>query len=74
MQWKLHILNFKPVNLDETTPLELTFLDRIRPEKQWPSPDALRAQIMRDVAKAKRYFRRAKSGHAELIDDTRGKI
>jgi len=60
-----HILNFKPVDIDETTPLELTFLDRIRPEKQWPSPEALREQIMRDVAKAKRYFRRARLGVAE---------
>jgi len=60
-----HILNFKPIELDESTPLELTFLDRIRPEKQWPSPEALREQIMRDVAKAKRYFRRARFGVAE---------
>jgi riboflavin kinase / FMN adenylyltransferase len=54
-----YILNFEPMDLDETTPLELTFLDRLRAEKQWPSPEALREQIMRDVAKAKRYFRRA---------------
>ncbi|HVJ09243.1 MAG TPA: bifunctional riboflavin kinase/FAD synthetase [Acidisarcina sp.] len=54
-----HILNFQPVALDETTPLELSFFDRLREEKQWPSPDALRAQIMRDVAQAQRYFRLA---------------
>jgi riboflavin kinase/FMN adenylyltransferase len=64
-----HILDFKPVELEETTPLELTFLDRLRAEKQWPSPEALREQIMRDIAKAKRYFRLARLGRAEFIDD-----
>ena len=54
-----HILNFQPVELDESTPLELTFLDRVREEKKFPSPEALRAQIMLDVARAQRYFRLA---------------
>jgi riboflavin kinase / FMN adenylyltransferase len=66
-----HMLNFKPVDLEETTPLELTFLDRLRAEKQWPSPEALREQIMRDIAKAKRYFRLARLGSAEFIDNSR---
>lgn len=52
-----HILDFEPVDLDETTPLELEFLCRLRPEMQWPSPEALKAQIFKDVARAKRYFR-----------------
>jgi riboflavin kinase / FMN adenylyltransferase len=69
-----HILNFKPVELEETTPLELTFLDRLRAEKQWPSPEALREQIMRDIAKAKRYFRLARSGRVEFNDNSRDKI
>ena len=68
-----HILNFKPVDLEETTPLELTFLNRLRAEKQWPSPEALREQIMRDVAKAKRYFRLAQLASAEFIDNSRDK-
>lgn len=51
-----HILNFEPVEMDENTPLELEFLSRLRSEMQWPSPDALKAQIFRDVARAKRYF------------------
>ncbi len=54
-----HILNFQPIELDESTPLELTFLDRVREEKKFPSPEALRAQIMLDVARAQRYFRLA---------------
>jgi riboflavin kinase/FMN adenylyltransferase len=51
-----HILNFEPVEMDENTPLELTFLMRLRPEKEWPSAEALKAQIFKDVARAKRYF------------------
>jgi riboflavin kinase/FMN adenylyltransferase len=55
-----HILDFEPIDLDETTPLELEFLFRLRPEMQWPSPEALKAQILRDVARARRYFRLAR--------------
>jgi riboflavin kinase / FMN adenylyltransferase len=51
-----HLLNFRPITLDEHTPLTLTFLHRLRPEMRWPNPEALREQIGRDVAKAKRYF------------------
>jgi riboflavin kinase / FMN adenylyltransferase len=51
-----HLLNFHPVTLNENTPLTLTFLHRLRPEMRWPNPEALREQIGRDVAKAKRYF------------------
>jgi riboflavin kinase/FMN adenylyltransferase len=52
-----HILDFEPIELDEQTPIDLEFLLRLRGEHEWPSPDALKAQILRDVAKAKRYFR-----------------
>jgi len=51
-----HLLNFHPIALDEHTPLTLTFLCRLRPEIRWPNPEALREQIGRDVAKARRYF------------------
>jgi riboflavin kinase/FMN adenylyltransferase len=51
-----HILNFRPLPLDEATPLELSFLLRLRGEKKWESTDALRAQIGRDVANAKHFF------------------
>ena len=43
-------------NLDEKTPLELEFLLRLRGEIEWPSPEALKAQIFKDVARAKRYL------------------
>lgn len=51
-----HLLNFHPIALDEQTPLTLTFLKRLRDERRFPSPEALREQIFRDVATAKRYF------------------
>jgi len=54
-----HILDFEPIDLDETTPLELEFLLRLRGEKTWPSSEALKAQIFKDVARAKRFFRLA---------------
>ena len=54
-----HILNFEPIDIDDQTPIQLEFLLRLRGEITWPSPEALKAQIFRDVAKAKRYFRLA---------------
>ncbi len=39
--------------------LKLEFLKRLRGEMTWPSAEALKAQIFKDVAKAKRYFRLA---------------
>jgi riboflavin kinase/FMN adenylyltransferase len=51
-----HLLNFHPIALDEHTPLTLTFLRRLRPEMRWPNPEALREQIGRDIATARRYF------------------
>jgi riboflavin kinase / FMN adenylyltransferase len=51
-----HLLNFHPIELNEDTPLTLTFLRRLRAEMRWPNPEALKEQIGRDVAKAKRYF------------------
>ena len=51
-----HLLNFHPLTLTESTPLELTFLKRLRPEVRWPSPEALREQIGKDVHRAQRFF------------------
>jgi riboflavin kinase / FMN adenylyltransferase len=55
-----HILDFEPVELTDETPLELEFLLRLRPEITWPSPEALKAQIMKDIARAKRFHRLAR--------------
>ncbi|MGD0830046.1 MAG: bifunctional riboflavin kinase/FAD synthetase [Terracidiphilus sp.] len=52
-----HILDFEPIEITEKTPIDLEFLLRLRGEIEWPSPEALKAQIFKDVAKAKRCFR-----------------
>lgn len=51
-----HILNFHPLALDDHTQLRLSFVDRIRAEIEWPSPQALKEQIGRDVHRARHYF------------------
>ena len=51
-----HLLDFEPVDLSETTALELTFLRRLRAERRFESTDALREQIQRDVRRALRFF------------------
>jgi riboflavin kinase/FMN adenylyltransferase len=51
-----HILDFEPVVLGEETPIEVEFLVRLRGEMKWPTPEALKAQIFKDVAKAKKFF------------------
>jgi len=55
-----YLLNFHPIDLTAETPIELTFLHRLREERKFPSPEALKAQIMKDVASAQRYFHLAK--------------
>jgi riboflavin kinase/FMN adenylyltransferase len=55
-----HLLDFRPIALSEDTPLRLTFLRRLRDEQRFPSTEALRDQIMRDVARARRYFARCR--------------
>jgi riboflavin kinase/FMN adenylyltransferase len=55
-----HLLDGPPsVELTESTPIEVCFLMRLREERRFPSPEALKAQILRDVERARRYFRRA---------------
>ena len=51
-----HLLNFHPIELLAQTELELIFLKRLRPEIKFPSVEALREQIAKDVHKARRYF------------------
>jgi riboflavin kinase/FMN adenylyltransferase len=64
-----HLLDFSPaervenpLELTPDTPLRLTFLARIRDEVRWPSAEALKAQIGRDVGHARRYLRRLPRG------------
>ena len=52
-----HLLNFHPIDVLADTRVEICFLHRLRDEIKFPSVDALREQIGRDVHKARRYFR-----------------
>jgi riboflavin kinase / FMN adenylyltransferase len=51
-----HLLDFRPIDIAPDTPIELWFLARIRAERRFDSPEALKAQILRDAAFARRYF------------------
>src|SRR5215470_16589127 len=51
-----HLLNFHPLVLRADTEVEIFFLERLRDEIKFPSVDALRAQIAKDVQKARRFF------------------
>ncbi len=51
-----HLLNFHPVELTPESEVEICFLNRVRDEIKFPSVEALREQIARDVKKARRYF------------------
>jgi riboflavin kinase/FMN adenylyltransferase len=53
-----HLLNFHPLSLTAETEVELHFLDRLRDEIRFPSVEALKEQIGRDVRKAQTYLRR----------------
>src|SRR5579862_971215 len=51
-----HLLNFHPIDLAPESEVEICFLERLRDEIKFPSVEALREQIARDVKKARRYF------------------
>ena len=51
-----HLLNFHPIELNPETEVEIHFLQRLRNEIKFPSVEALREQIGKDVRKAQRYF------------------
>ncbi len=51
-----HLLNFHPIELTPETEVEVSFLQRVRDEVKFPSVEALREQIAKDVKKARRYF------------------
>ncbi|MGA9968653.1 MAG: bifunctional riboflavin kinase/FAD synthetase [Terriglobales bacterium] len=52
-----HLLHFHPLELNPETEVEIHFLQRLRNEIKFPTVDALREQIAKDVRKAQHYFR-----------------
>ena len=61
-----HLLNFRPISLDESTQIEISFLKWLRPEVRWANTEALKEQIGKDVRKAKRLFSLAGAKAQEL--------
>jgi riboflavin kinase/FMN adenylyltransferase len=51
-----HLLDFREMDHAPDTPLELCFLSRLRAERRFDSPAALKQQILKDAAHARRYF------------------
>lgn len=49
----------EPLEGPDPARLRLAFLHRLRDERRFDAPEALREQILRDVARAEAYFRRA---------------
>lgn len=47
-----------PLDGDPPDTIRLRFLHRLREERKFPTPEALRTQILRDVARAQAYHRR----------------
>jgi riboflavin kinase/FMN adenylyltransferase len=64
-----HLLNFHSIELAPETEVEICFLQRLRDEIKFPSVEALREQIGRDVKKARRYFHllRRAGGAGEIL-------
>jgi riboflavin kinase/FMN adenylyltransferase len=60
-----HLLKFHPLEVMAETEVEIHFLDRVRDEIKFPSVEALREQIGRDVKKAQKYFGRLASVDSE---------
>lgn len=52
-----HLLDFHPVEVTPASEVEISFLYWLRPEIKFPSVEALREQIGKDVRRAQRYFR-----------------
>jgi len=51
-----HLLGFHPIDVTAQTEVEISFLQWRRPEIKFPSVEALKEQIGKDVRRAQRYF------------------
>jgi riboflavin kinase/FMN adenylyltransferase len=50
----------EPLTGESPRRIRVEFLERIREERNFETPAALKAQILRDVSRAQAYFRRLK--------------
>ncbi|HEY7402899.1 MAG TPA: bifunctional riboflavin kinase/FAD synthetase [Candidatus Angelobacter sp.] len=64
-----HLLDFHPIEVTAQTEVEISFLRWRRPEIKFPSIDALKEQIGKDVKRAQRYFGILKNN--QLTTETR---
>lgn len=62
-----HLLNFHPLELTAQTPIEISFLSRLRDEMKFPSVQELRDQIARDVKKAHRFLDRLRQTEGQAL-------
>lgn len=58
-----HLLDFHPIDVTSQTEVEITFLQWRRPEIKFPSVEALKEQIGKDVRRAQRYFQLSAKDH-----------
>ncbi|HKT48704.1 MAG TPA: bifunctional riboflavin kinase/FAD synthetase [Candidatus Angelobacter sp.] len=65
-----HLLNFHPLEVTAQTDVEIFFEHWRRPEIKFPSVDALREQIGKDVRRARRFFHLM--GKVKPTTETRG--
>ena len=56
-----HLFDFSEIVT--SGPMQVYFWERLRDERKFPSPDALRTQISRDLVRARRFFSRLSSVH-----------
>jgi riboflavin kinase/FMN adenylyltransferase len=55
----------EPLTGEAPARIRVCFLWRLRDERKFESPEALKAQIFKDVGSAKAYFRRTARDYAE---------
>jgi riboflavin kinase / FMN adenylyltransferase len=69
-----HLLDFHPLDVTAQTEVEISFLKWLRPEIKFPSVEALKAQIGKDVKRAQRYFGLIEKGPLTTEARKRGEV
>src|SRR5215471_14133923 len=66
-----HLLDFHPLEVTAQTEVEISFLRWRRPEIKFPSPEALKQQIGKDIGMAQKYFRLLKATRLQVDSASR---